>query len=459
MNRRKGGLVFGILVFMLLVGVFGVVLNVPQVWGSGTIYIRTDGSIDPPTAPISTVDNATYTFVGDISDSIVVERDNIVIDGADYSIGGGGGTGMDLSGRSNVTIRKTNIEGFDDGIYLSVSFNNSITENNITTDTFDQSIVLSDSSYNSITRNNITANDAYGVSFYNSDYNSIMENLIIGMGGSGVELESSSGNNISGNIMSGGGISLSSSSNNNTVSGNNMNPGVVGLIESSYNIVRGNNVTIGDGFGAIGVILGGSNNVIDENNITNNWCGIQLQYLSHNNSISENNITNNEYGIGGGGGLTVFSYNNTFSRNNIKNNKHDGISLYHAENTIVWGNTIANNGEYGVNLVGMGQSSNNIFYHNNFINNTNHVDTWEEAIWDNGYPSGGNYWDNYTGVDANNDGIGDMLHDISAWGYNNVDRYPLMVPYVIPEFPSFLILALLMVATLLAVMVCTRKER
>ncbi len=48
----------------------------------GFIYIRADGSIDPPTAPISTVDNITYTFTGDMfSDSIVIERDNIIVEG------------------------------------------------------------------------------------------------------------------------------------------------------------------------------------------------------------------------------------------------------------------------------------------------------------------------------------------------------------------------------------------
>jgi hypothetical protein len=33
----------------------------------GTIYIRADGSIDPPTIPISTVDNVTYTLTGNIN--------------------------------------------------------------------------------------------------------------------------------------------------------------------------------------------------------------------------------------------------------------------------------------------------------------------------------------------------------------------------------------------------------
>jgi hypothetical protein len=43
-----------------------------------------------------------------------------------------------------------------------------------------------------------------------------------------------------------------------------------------------------------------------------------------------------------------------------------------------------------------------------------------------GYPSGGNYWSNYTGVDADNDGIGDTAHTIDS---NNTDRYPLMGPF------------------------------
>jgi hypothetical protein len=44
-------------------------------------------------------------------------------------------------------------------------------------------------------------------------------------------------------------------------------------------------------------------------------------------------------------------------------------------------------------------------------------------FWDSGYPSGGNYWSNYTGVDADNDGIGDEPYTIDA---NNTDRYPLV---------------------------------
>ena len=81
----------------------------------------------------------------------------------------------------------------------------------------------------------------------------------------------------------------------------------------------------------------------------------------------------------------------------------------------------------------------NKFYHNNFIDSTDkhvYVDLPGQVnSWDNGYPSGGNYWTNYTGVDekkgqsqneAGNDGIGDTPFVIDD---NNLDNFPLMAPF------------------------------
>lgn len=80
-----------------------------------------------------------------------------------------------------------------------------------------------------------------------------------------------------------------------------------------------------------------------------------------------------------------------------------------------------------------GIASGNIFYHNVFVNNTHQVRFYSDIIsggnnWDNG--TIGNYWDDYTGADANGDGIGDTPYIINS---ANSDAYPLITqPFDIP---------------------------
>ena len=115
---------------VLLVSILGllsaavVVEFVCPVVAQGTIYIRADGRVDPSTAPINRVENI-YTFTNYIYGySIVVKRDNIVIDGVSHTMEGtGSGKGIDLSDRSNVTIQNLQIRYFDNGIYLDDSSN------------------------------------------------------------------------------------------------------------------------------------------------------------------------------------------------------------------------------------------------------------------------------------------------------------------------------------------------
>jgi len=61
------------------------------------------------------------------------------------------------------------------------------------------------------------------------------------------------------------------------------------------------------------------------------------------------------------------------------------------------------------------------------VENTEQVYSYNSTnIWDNGYPSGGNYWSSYTGEDRNGDSVGDTPCVIDA---NNQDNYPLMSPW------------------------------
>ncbi|MEW5936546.1 MAG: PKD domain-containing protein [Candidatus Thermoplasmatota archaeon] len=60
-------------------------------------------------------------------------------------------------------------------------------------------------------------------------------------------------------------------------------------------------------------------------------------------------------------------------------------------------------------------------YHNNFIANGIHAIEEGSNSWDNGFPSGGNHWDNWTAPDSNRDGFVDYPLVI---GNGNQDNYP-----------------------------------
>jgi parallel beta-helix repeat protein len=188
---------------------------------------------------------------------------------------------------------------------------------------------------------------------------------------------------------------------------------------------------------------------IHGNTVTDNRFGIILYSSSHSNRILENNITaNKHHGIG----LWDSSNYNNVSRNNITSSYYAGIEIYSSDNNLIIGNVIAANNVGGIyveessrntitenNITqpnGLGSieldhsSSYNMIFHNNFYAN----DRFQASVgidcqsnsWDNGYPTGGNYWRNFTGKDENGDGICDSAYAIDG---NNRDNYPLISPW------------------------------
>ena len=153
--------------------------------------------------------------------------------------------------------------------------------------------------------------------------------------------------------------------------------------------------------------------------------GIHLSGGRSNVTIKNIKIKAFENGIALSGGS-----NNNILENNMTNN-NIGISFLISSDNTVSGNSIANS---GIALVFW--SSNNVLHHNNFIDNIGAIEYFNSTnVWDNGYPSGGNYWSNYDGVDlysgsyqneTGSDGIGDAPYLIDA---NNTDHYPLMNPW------------------------------
>jgi parallel beta-helix repeat protein len=392
---------------MLLASTLPLVLNTQPANASGTIYIRADGSVDPPTAPISSFDNVTYTFTDNVNESIVVERDNIVVNGDGYTVSGtGSGRGIDLTGRSNVTVKNAVVVEFKYGIYLHGGSSITLFENNLTANT-GYGILLDGSSNNNIIGNNVV-NNSGGIKLdYLSNSNNISSNNITANKGDALPLYTSKHNNLSGNYIArnkGNGILLDGASSNTTLRNNKMaentynfgilNPwgftnlindidvsntvdgkpiyywinkhnmtvpldaGYVALVNCSNINVRNSNLT-DNGQGLL--LARTTNSTITQNKIANNlWFGIWFSNPSHGNTIFWNNIANNSLGI------TVTSSSNcNISYNNIVNNG-DGVWLSGAWDSIVSHNNITDNDNGIVGTASNCNISRNIIMFNGF---------------------------------------------------------------------------------------------
>ena len=313
--------------------------------------------------------------------------------------------GIKLSDATNAKLIENNITSNHNGIYLINSEYSIITGNDVKNNKIGIFFLYSDA--NIITNNNITNNLEWGIKLYDDcDNNEISDNIINFNNRSGILLaEFCYFNNISINAVN-----------------NNLEMGIL-LNQSDYNDISANIVynNLEDGV----YLIQSYNNKILENNITYNEKGINMRE-GDDNSIFNNSIISNMNGI------YLFNANQTEIIGNIADsNNYSGIYLSSCLNCEIYGNTL-NNSNYGVYI---NDSFDNTLYLNNFLNNNQHLySVISSNIWNssdqmvyiynhNEYINFlGNFWDIYTGNDANNDGIGDTLFTIA--GVN--DKYPLI---------------------------------
>jgi len=170
-----------------------------------------------------------------------------------------------------------------------------------------------------------------------------------------------------------------------------------------------------------------SNNVVDNNVIT----GIASNgiYLKG----SEGNAISGNIGI-----MAIGSSNNEFNENRVLNNP-TGMRVETSSNNIIYGNHLEGNTDYGIYV--WDEAKNNLIYFNNFLSNGEHAydpftrlnNKWNgDYLDENENILGGNYWDDYNGVDtkrgvnqdeSGSDGIGDTPYNVPSESH---DIYPRM---------------------------------
>jgi parallel beta-helix repeat protein len=155
--------------------------------------------------------------------------------------------------------------------------------------------------------------------------------------------------------------------------------------------------------------------------------GILLEGSAYN-TVDNNTMTGLAIGYHGCGiSLEGSAYNTVY--NNAMTGLIDGILMWGdtggSNYTNVYGNTLKNN-FLGVELpmLDVSNCTGNIFYHNNFIDNSYYSAFSQQTgnQWDNG--AEGNYWSNKQGVDTDGNGINDAPVNVN-FGTGEIDRFPL----------------------------------
>ena len=385
-------------------------------------------------------------------------RENIVIDKPLTLMGDGYGSVTLDGGAAGNTVTIT----ADDVVVQGLTITNSSAD-------YPYAGIFIDYANNTIIRDNdVSGNTGHGIFVMGGSNNTIENNQIHGNDGPGLRIDGSEANaTVSGNYIyenQGDGIFLYTAHNvlvdGNMVEengGNGITPqGGSQNVTIQYNYIGNNTVH--------GIFVAVSTDIyIAENYIkTNGELGIYLRE-SYQNELygnvlindglyardsSENTVVGNTVNdkpliymeneqnqtINDAGQIILINCSDIHVQDLTLSSVDFGLELWCSNNTFIVDNNFTNN----LFAILIFNSTNNAFYHNRFVENTRgqiYFPTYGTELpntWNQNYPSGGNYWSDYTGSDNYNgphqnitgsDGIGDSQYIING---ANIDQYPLM---------------------------------
>ncbi len=334
------------------------------------ITIKDDGTIMPPSAPISH-NGDVYTFTADINNPIIVQASNIVIDGQGHFLIGNGTVGslfvsltqkgMDLSNVKNIKIQNVKIENFKFGISLQNSKDITISDCSLI---YNGQGILGNESQNVLISDDQITSNIEGIYLDSCLNNQITTNQITQDEDTGITLEHSDGNIIFNNNIS-------------NQSGSYLYP----LLQGGF----------WTGINSGGVYLNStSNDLVCGNTIYGDWGGMLLSWCS-NSFFAGNSIVASNIAI-----VTNAATHNSFLMNNFIGNKWP--------NQFTYDDTTAAEEGIPVDLTNS---------------------------WNNG--TLGNYWDNYTerypnAQQLNSTGSAEIWDTPYTISEKNTDYHPLVNP-------------------------------
>jgi parallel beta-helix repeat protein len=347
------------------------------------------------------------SFVNDIDTSNTVDGKPIyyLVNRKDFVMNAGSHAGyVALVNSTGITVKDLNLANNNEGLLCAYA---------------DQCTI----------ENNTLENNHYGLSLYSSDFatvegNTMAENSIDGL--------------------------FAYECHNVSVEGNAIAENGVGMDLYSFAncSIAGNNVTNNVGRGIQMLVSG--NDSVSQNSLIQNGLDGMYSYNSNNNTISGNQVignmrdglwidtcdnclvAHNNVSLSGDNGINLLSSTNCqVQYNRVIGNSFVGILLsFGANGNLIVGNYVSGNIVYGISIYA---SSFNKVSSNNFLNKYQaQVLFGSSNAWDDGYPSGGNFWSDYVGQDlywgqyqnlTGGDGMGDRPYVIDS---DNMDRYPLM---------------------------------